>query len=124
MIKTVKVKLHNPSNHKRAILDRVFIRWTLAADLTLRWAQGHLSAFDDCKDRPGNYRANLITGVLHRHVRPRIKRFGLHNALPAAAAYCLPSIVRRPWSIVRCPKSPQERTRATTFCSRLSASLH
>ncbi len=31
MIKTVKVKLHNPSKHKRAILDRVFLRWTLAA---------------------------------------------------------------------------------------------
>lgn len=84
MIKTVKVKLHNPSKHKRAILDRVFLRWTLAADFTLRWAQEHLDAFDRCKDRRGNYRANLIANVLLQNLRPRIKRFGLHSSLEAA----------------------------------------
>jgi hypothetical protein len=81
MIKTVKVKLHNPSKHKRAILDRVFLRWTLAADVTLRWAEGHLDAFDDCKDAGDTYRANFIARVLEQHVRSRIKRFGLHVSL-------------------------------------------
>lgn len=57
MIKPVKVKPHNPSKHKRAILDKVLLCWNLGADLTLRWAQDHLDAFDDCKDRRGNYRA-------------------------------------------------------------------
>ena len=81
MIKTVKVKLHNPSRHKRAILDRVFLRWTLAADVTLRWAQEHLNAFDDCKGRRGGYRANRIATALRQRVRPKIKRFGLHHSL-------------------------------------------
>ncbi len=81
---TVKVKLHSPSNHKRAILDKVFLRWTLAVDVTLRWAQEHTSAFHDCTDRSDTYRANLIARVLEQHIHPRIKRFGLHSALEAA----------------------------------------
>ena len=84
LIKTVKVKLHNPSKHKRAILDRVFLRWTLAADVTLRWAQEHLGAFGDCRDRRDNYRANLIASVLRQRVRLRIKRLGLHSSLEDA----------------------------------------
>jgi len=84
LIKTVKVKLHNPSKHKRAILDRVFLRWTLAADVTLRWAQEHLDAFDACKDRRDSYRANLIASVLRQHIRARIKRLGLHSSLEDA----------------------------------------
>ena len=84
LIKTVKVKLHNPSKHKCAILDRIFLRWTLAADVTLRWAQEHLDAFDACKGRRDNYRANLIASVLRQHVRLRIKRLGLHSSLEDA----------------------------------------
>ena len=84
LIKTVKVKLHNPSKHKRAILDRVFLRWTLAADVTLHWAQEHLDTFGDCKDRRDTYRASLIANVLRQHIGPRIKRFGLHSSLEAA----------------------------------------
>lgn len=84
LIKTVKVKLHNPSKHKRAMLDKVFLRWTLAADVTLRWAQEHLDAFNACKDRRDNYRANLIASVLRQHIHLRIKRLGLHSSLEDA----------------------------------------
>ncbi len=84
MIKVVKVKLHNPSKHKRAILDKVFLRWTLAMDVTLRWAREHTDAFEDCKDRRGNYQANLIAGVLRRHVLTTIKGLGLHSATEEA----------------------------------------
>ena len=84
MIKTVKVKLHNPSKHKRAILDRVFLRWTLASDLALRWAQEHLDTFDGCKDQRENYRADLIAEVLRQRVGQKVKHFGLHSSLEAA----------------------------------------